>query len=798
MYINSSTDKIIRDKILGISKDNQADKELIETSYDAPDSTLPNIFSIAASASKKIEEKQPETLAEIVALCRAQMNKPLCDRYPPLAYAVKIGRLDAVKFFIEEGESVNAKTPDIPVYRDPKQWKEWKQGIQQGYSPLEIAINNQDVEMVRLLTTYKADPELNYHRYNPLYFDNDKCYIEFEDHYSYKFERPSPSSPLLDALKLGNEEIIDLVIKAYTDPKKLNSVFDNIQNLKNPNIMRFWIEHNFFLWKGVYKEVPRSIIELFLNKKGLQGNFSDIENLLKFGWIVTKKEFEQLLTVSEPQIVNNFVEKGNLGEIAKIFGLSGYTYGYVSKKDIDLAIKSFDPKAFQLIMDYSRHEESPFSVLSKHDVAYRIKEFHEKGHKPEREHLDIAITHGSLNAVSILIEQGVPYEGALQLAVNHRQLPIAKYLAQYSTNFYELIELCRAQINKPLREQYPPIAFAVQLGRHDLVKFFIDHGESVNAATPDIPVWWEIGPKNLVTMKAGMQQGYSPLEIAIKLEDAEMVKILTTYNQNNKAIPEISHKRFAKVWPYGYGTDDYKTYHAEGHYEHFEAPSSLFLDALKIGNQEIIDLIIKAYTDSDKLYAEYTHIKESKNLKTMRSWIEQSVYLWKGIQEEVPDSVVNLFMQNDQVLNGSFEDVDKLLQYGYVVTRNDFEQALKSNDLKMLHLLLDKGRMEESPFALLAKHNRVDLVHYLQNKGNVPQREHFEIAIKQGSLDVVKAFATSDLSFKGALILAAENKQKAIVTFLLGLPIDKAEVEEAHKVAYLVHAYDIMEILEKL
>lgn len=64
MYINSSTDRIIKNKNLGISQDNQVDKELIETSYDSPNSTHPNIFSIAATVSKKIEEKQPETLVE--------------------------------------------------------------------------------------------------------------------------------------------------------------------------------------------------------------------------------------------------------------------------------------------------------------------------------------------------------------------------------------------------------------------------------------------------------------------------------------------------------------------------------------------------------------------------------------------------------------------------------------------------------------------------------------------------------------------------------------------------------------
>ncbi|MBS0656598.1 MAG: hypothetical protein JSR46_12535, partial [Verrucomicrobia bacterium] len=464
----------------------------------------------------------------------------------------------------------------------------------------------------------------------------------------------------------------------------------------------------------------------------------------------------------------------------------------VTKQGFEQALKGADPHTLQLLIDHPRREESPFIALIQYNRADLVRYVMDKGEVPNREHLEIAIRHGALDVVQLLTDHGISSDNALSIAVEHRQWGVARYFASQSKDFYGLVELCRSQSGKALLYRYPPIAFAVELGLHDVAKFLIDNGESVQEATPDLPVWWEYihdwDSRYDRVEQIGMQQGQTPLEIAIKRQDSEMVRILTTYSPENRAIAETNHRRYVgNVAPRG----DIGYWSNDGTYVVVE---SLLSDALKTGNQEIIDLVIKAYSDPEKLYAERTAMK---NPETMRSWIYQNVFLWKGEKVQVPDSVLELFMENEQGLNRPLSDVAILLQHGWIITRQELEQALVKNDPQMLQLLIDHPRMKESPFILLAEHNRADLASRLIEQGNVPAREHLNTAIKHGALETAKKFIETGVDFVGALTFAAEQKQKAIVEYLLTLPISAEEIKEAHAAAYRVHAYDIMELLER-
>jgi ankyrin repeat protein len=551
MLVNSATDKAFQND----NNHEHADEEqLLETSHEPVPCTLPTLFSLAADTKKKVQEKAPETFEEMVATCRAQMNKPLLDRYPAIAYAVKIGRHDVVKFLIDEGESVNEATPDIPVVGR-------RNSIQYGRTPLEIAIKQCDVEMVRLLIENGATPEISYCRFNDIWF-NERSNYYITSSFSHEV-----SSPLLDALKLKNQEIIDLVISGYTDPTRLYAELEVVRNSQQTEVMRSWIEQNVFLWKGEQSRVPDDVVNIFLQppwlmyialpplvfnifktEAGHNRSPSDVEKLLQYGAIVTKLVLKQTLETGDPQVV-------------------------------------------QLLIDHPRREESPFSVLAELNRADLVRYAIEKGEVPNTQHLKIAIRHGSLDVVRQLTEYGISSDDALLLAIEHRQWPTARYLASQSKNMHEVVELCRTQSTKPLRDNYPPIAFAVQLGRHDVVKFLIDHGESVNEATPDVPVWWDVGDRTSIMQRVGTQQGYSPLELAVKQSDVEMVRLLL----ENGATPEISYHRFVLIYPYG--SDDYQTYDRDANCSHREAPSSILLDARTLENQEIIDLLTKAYTN---------------------------------------------------------------------------------------------------------------------------------------------------------------------------------------------------------
>ncbi|MBS0655038.1 MAG: ankyrin repeat domain-containing protein, partial [Verrucomicrobia bacterium] len=608
MLVNLSKDKVFQnDNNAELAKqDHCTEEELVETSHESPSSSLPTLFSLAADTQKKVKEKTPETFEEMIAHCRAQMDKPLLDRYPPIAYAVKIGRYDVVKFLIDEGESVNEPTPDIPVWYSGN-----AVGMQQGYTPLEIAISQQDVEMVKILTTYSAEnratPEISYQRYMNLRAQ--------KDHYNTNKQQPreAPSSPLLDALKTGNQEIIDLVLKAYTDPTRL---YAERTSIKNPAAMHSWIEQNVLLWKGEKVEVSDAVASLFLNKQGLNCTPSEVESLLQHGWIVTKQELEQ-------------------------------------------ALKTNDPQTVRLLITHTRTEESPISLLVRHNRADLVAYLIETGEVPTRQHLNDAITHGSLDIVRTLIEHGVPSDGAFQLAVEHKQWRVAGYLG---SNFDEVVAVCLSQKDKPLPDTCPPVVLAVRMGRLDVVQFLIDKGESVHTSSPDIRV-----------VRAGRVEttrGFSPLEIAIKQNDAAMARLLVAHG----ATAEMSYYRSSDL-PF----DEYSKYYTSVPSGYLV--SSPLLDALKLNNQEMIDLVIKAYRDPMRLYGELETVRKSQQAEAMRSWIEQNVFLWKGERVEVSDEVVKLLLQpsflsiyprvtsifmTQQGVHRSPSDVEKLLTAGVV------------------------------------------------------------------------------------------------------------------------------------
>src|SRR5262249_49181550 len=151
--------------------------------------------------------------------------------------------------------------------------------------------------------------------------------------------------------------------------------------------------------------------------------------------------------------------------------------------------------------------------------------------------------------------------------------------------------------------------------------------------------------------------------------------------------------------------------------------------------------------------AQYASIKKLQNPDAMRSWIQQNVFLWNGENVEVSEEVVALFMNNQGIDCGAPE-VEKLLRHGWNVTKQEFEQALMSNDPQVLELLLDHSRCEENLFFALALHNRADLAAYMIEHGKIPTPEHLHTAIANGSTDVVRVLIEHGVSSKGALLLA--------------------------------------------
>lgn len=633
-----------------------------------------------------------------------------------LLTAINSGSLDVVKAFIQHGVPFNGLLSHELQKRQP--------------AVFAYLASIADLDDVIALCQEPKNVGWRERKYTPMEY---AIKIARKDAVQFFIENGEQitSSVLVDAMQLGKQEIIDLVIKACPDQKVLLATFSTTQALKQPEPMRSWIQQNHFLLKGVEEEITDDVVQAFMN--GMSNAIRDhnalqVQQLLEYGWTPTKNDLEKACAENDLQIFKSLLQHVDMGA------------------------------------------EGPFFYPAKYNRTNFIEHLIENGNVPTRQDLLTATNSGSLDVVKTLVQFGVPSKGLLSYDLQKKQPSVFAYLYSIA-DFYEVVELCRQQMgnNIPLCDRYPPIAYAVKLGRHDVVKFLIDRGESVNMATPDIPVkhTWEGGYNfNTYEVWIGPQNGSTPLEIAVSQQDVEMVKILTTYNLENRANPDIQFRRFDGVIANG----DHYWQNGE-RYGRQPTNYSILLEALKHGNQEIIDFVIRAYTDSERLYAEGSAIQAKQQPESMRSWLEHTSFLRTGVKNEISDDIVNLFLKHrleDAILENNFSYVEEFLRHGWKITKKEFEQALLKNDSQILDLLIHHDRVEEN---LLV------------------------IAVKFGSLDGAKACIQAGMAFEGMLKLAAQEQKKSLVEYFLTLSIDEQEIKDAYAIAYQVHAYEIMEIL---
>lgn len=270
---------------LHIKEHKQEQEEEISQDLENPNSTFPTIFTLSAQSSKGT------AFYEIVELCR---NNP-----PALCYAVGLGRSDVVKFLIDKGEDINARLPSTSVKVDMGDWNAYwvYAGEDPGLNPLEIAISQNDIEMVNILMNYhptnRAEVE-----YSRLQFLKNSEWNEYSgNHVSI--------SPLQLALEKNNEKMALLFLNSYQSPEKLFAHFHDIQNFKNPELMKEWIKQNIYLQTGLKKEISDSIVNLFLEtdlqKAISQKDIPAIKQLLEYSWIVSDRELEKVFETQETE-----------------------------------------------------------------------------------------------------------------------------------------------------------------------------------------------------------------------------------------------------------------------------------------------------------------------------------------------------------------------------------------------------------------------------------------------------------------------------------------------------------------
>ena len=348
-----------------------------------------------------------------------------------------------------------------------------------------------------------------------------------------------------------------------------------------------------------------------------------------------------------------------------------------------------------------------------------------------------------------------------------------------SADFFDVVEKCRSN-----PDGYPPVAYAVKLGRHDVVKFLIDNKESVNLATPSFPIWNDTGFDKINWRQVATQPGYTPLEIAIQQGDVEMVKILTSYDPANCADITLNTTRYPYAFPAtsikfppvnpeyfdmrGKYTFDYNNYITSS------VASTPLSQAISLGNKEIIECIIKSYTSPEKLLGVYEQIRALQQESIMRLWIEQHALLWKGTSLPITEETVQLFLlQSPQqaIEAGNISLIKQYIESGWTLSKQAITKIFATKDASLIKLLVQGARLENGVNPMM-------------------------VATEMGAVDILKSYIQQGMSFEGMLLHAVDQKQLEVVKYLLEFPISQTEISQAYTRAYQNQAHGILAVLD--
>lgn len=249
------------------------------------------------------------------------------------------------------------------------------------------------------------------------------------------------STPLTQAIATKNEDVITSIIRSYKDPLWL---FNDFKKIKGANLMRCWIQQNYFLWKGTEIEVDNETVDLFLETTLLaaiqESNALQIQLFLDYGWIISKEEFE----AATPEIVLLLLQHERFQPDVNPFDIA-------LEKGQELGSFPFS--------------ESYLKAIAKHDQVQLFQDFFDQADFALlQECFMIAVENGSLGIVETFVRKSIHIEGGLVTAVQKDQRTIVHYFLNqklyqeeidaalqiaYERHNYELVDdLLNTDLNK--------------------------------------------------------------------------------------------------------------------------------------------------------------------------------------------------------------------------------------------------------------------------------------------------------------------------------------------------------------
>lgn len=225
----------------------------------------------------------------------------------PIAHAVSINNPELVKFLIDSGEDVNLATPAIPAFwvSDEAEIK-IQVADQPGKTPLDIAIESQSREMVEILLYYHPTHRAHHDYTVWRHYGSFNHYGYFQTYYKGGYDYST--TPLSEAIKRKDDDIVKLILKAFQSQQRLDDYFYEIRISKRPELMRAWIAQIMLVWKNEVVDIPDEMVRLYTYasaKKALRlYGVETFKTLVRLGALVTQACFQDVLETKDYLLIS--------------------------------------------------------------------------------------------------------------------------------------------------------------------------------------------------------------------------------------------------------------------------------------------------------------------------------------------------------------------------------------------------------------------------------------------------------------------------------------------------------------
>ena len=192
-------------------------------------------------------------------------------QYSPIAYAVSLNNEEVVKFLLEMNEDPNRPISSEKVFQavinsiGRSAWRE-DPVRHQGPLPLEIAVNNENFNLIKILLEYlperRADAEMErtYHL-NISGSWSGGLTRQFDE------RQVATMNGLTEAIKKQKEPaLVDLLLQHYQTNEKLYAQKEEIRKSLNPEYMQSYIKRLYCLVHDTnLEEISLDVTQIFMN-----------------------------------------------------------------------------------------------------------------------------------------------------------------------------------------------------------------------------------------------------------------------------------------------------------------------------------------------------------------------------------------------------------------------------------------------------------------------------------------------------------------------------------------------------